>query len=52
MFLPVSLSVLSPPGTDLQLARLLSELEDGGVLRPVVAGTRMFAKEEEGGRCR
>lgn len=47
MFLPVSLSVLSPPGTDLRLARLLSELEDEGVLRPVMTGTRMFVKEEE-----
>lgn len=46
MFLPVSLSVLSPPGTDLQLARLLSELEDEGVLRPVLAGSRLFVKEE------
>ena len=43
MFLPVSLSVLSPPGTDLQLMGLLSELEEAGVLRPVGAGMRMYA---------
>ena len=45
MFLPVSLSVLSPPGTDLQLLALLSELEDKGVLRPVKAGVRMYEEE-------
>lgn len=45
MFLPVSLSVLSPPETDLQLLALLSELEDKGVLRPVKAGTRMYGEE-------
>lgn len=44
MFLPVSLSVLSPPGTDLQLLALLSELENKGVLRPVRAGTQMYAE--------
>lgn len=51
MFLPVSLSVLSPPGTDLRLLALLSELEDKGVLRAVKAGTRMYAegKERAGG---
>ena len=42
MFLPVSLSVLSPPDTDLQLLALLSELEEAGVLRPVGAGMRMY----------
>ena len=46
MFLPISLSVLSPPGTDFQLAALLSELEDRGIFRPVNAGTRMYVKEE------
>ena len=44
MFLPVSLSVLSPPETDLQLLDLLSELEDKGVLRPVETGRRMYAE--------
>lgn len=44
MFLPVSLSVLSPRGTDLQLLALLSELEKVGVLRPVKAGMRMYAE--------
>ena len=43
MFLPISLSVLSPPGTDVQLLALLSELEDEGVLRPVQAGRNMYA---------
>ena len=42
MFLPVSLSVLSPPGTDLQLLALLSELEEVGVLKPVGVGMRMY----------
>ena len=46
MFLPISLSVLSPPGTDAQLMALLSELEDNGVLRPVKAGRRMYAEAE------
>ena len=46
MFLPVSLSVLSPPGTDVQLLALLSELEDKGVLRPVKTGARMYAEVE------
>ena len=44
MFLPVSLSILSPPKTDLQLLALLSELEDEGILRPVKAGMRMYAE--------
>ena len=43
MLLPVSLSILSPPKTDLQLLALLSRLEDEGVLRAVRAGTRMYA---------
>ena len=42
MFLPVSLSVLSPPETDLQLLGLLSELEEIGILRPVKTGLRMY----------
>ena len=44
MFLPVSLSMLSPPEMDLQLLALLSELEAEGILRPVKAGTRMYAE--------
>lgn len=44
MFLPVSLSILSPPKTDLQLLAILSKLEDEGVLRAVRAGTRMYAE--------
>lgn len=46
MFLPVSLSILSSPETDLQLLALLSELEDKGVLAPVKAGIRMYADED------
>ena len=46
MFLPISLSMLSPPGTDMQLLALLSELEDEGILRPVEVGTRMYAEAE------
>ena len=42
MFLPVSLSVLSPPGTDRQLLAILTELEEAGVLKPVGAGRRMY----------
>jgi len=43
MSLPVSLSVLSSPGTDVQLVALLSELEDKGIVRPVDAGLGMYA---------
>ena len=46
MFLPVSLSMLSPPETDLQLLALLSELENEGILRPVKTGSRMYAEAE------
>ena len=46
MLLPVSLSVLSPPGTDVQLTELLSELEDKGILRAVKTGERMYAEVE------
>ena len=42
MFLPVSLSMLSLPETDLQLLALLSELEEKGILRPVKTGIRMY----------
>lgn len=44
MFLPVSLSMLSPPETDLRLLALLSELEGKGILRPVQAGMRMYGE--------
>lgn len=46
MFLPVSLSVLSPPETDLQLLALLSKLEEKGILRPVKTGARMYGETE------
>ena len=42
MFLPVSLSVLSPPGTDLQLMAMLSDLEEARVLRSVGTGRRIY----------
>lgn len=44
MFLPVSLSMLSSPETDLRLLALLSELEGKGILRPVQAGMRMYGE--------
>ena len=46
LFQAISLSVLSPPGTDVRLVGLLSELEDEGILRPVEAGRRMYAEGE------
>jgi len=42
--LPVSLSMLTPPGTDLRLLALLGELEAAGVLSPIKAGNSMFRK--------
>ena len=42
MLLPVSLSVLGPPGSDLTLLALLSDLERKGVLRPVKTGRSMY----------
>ena len=47
MYLPVSLSVVSPPGTDWHLVALLSELEDEGVLKPVKTGESMYKGPEE-----
>lgn len=40
--LPISLSVLSPPGTDLELLALLTGLEEYGIVRSVAAGTSMY----------
>ena len=42
MMLPVSLSVLSPPKTDLTLLGLLADLEMNGVLRAVKTGRTMY----------
>ena len=44
MFLPISLSVLSRPGTDLTLVALLRKLENEGILRPVATGLTMYPK--------
>lgn len=40
--LPISLSVLSPPGTDLELLALLTELNEYGIVRPVAAGAGIY----------
>ena len=42
MMLPISLSILSPPGTDLALIALLSELENVGILKAPAAGASMY----------
>ena len=42
MLLPISLSILSPPGTDLALLGLLSDLEKVGILKPPAAGPSMY----------
>ena len=42
MLLPTSLSILSPPGTDLALLGLLSDLEKVGILKPPAAGPSMY----------
>ena len=47
MLLPISLSILSPPGTDLALLGLLSDLEKVGILKPPAAGTSMYPTDIE-----
>ena len=47
MLLPISLSILSPPGTDLALLGLLSDLEKVGILKPPAAGPSMYPKSIE-----
>lgn len=42
-YLPISLSILSPPGTDRTLLALLTELEAEGILKEVVTGPRSYA---------
>ena len=44
MFLPISLSILGRPGTDLALMALLAKLENEGILRPVSTGSTMYPK--------
>ena len=47
MLLPISLSILSPPGTDLALLGLLSDLEKVGILKPPAAGSSMYPTQRE-----
>ena len=47
MLLPISLSILSPPGTDLALLGLLSDLEKVGILKPLAAGPSMYPTDIE-----
>lgn len=47
MSLPISLSILSPPGTDLALLALLSDLEKAGILKPPAAGPSMYPTNME-----
>ena len=47
MLLPISLSILSPPGTDLALLGLLSALERVGILKPPAAGPSMYPTDME-----
>lgn len=42
MSLPISLSILSPPGTDLALLALLKDLEVEGILKSPAAGALMY----------
>ena len=44
MSLPISLSILSRPGTDLALTALLTKLKDKGILRPVTTGPTIYSK--------
>ena len=44
MLLPFSLSILSPPGTDLALLALLTRLEAQGILKPVSTGISIYAE--------
>lgn len=46
--LPVSLSILSPPGTDLELLALLRDLEARGIVSDVAPGVRMYVANAEG----
>ncbi|KAL9124029.1 MAG: hypothetical protein Q9217_006597 [Psora testacea] len=45
MSLPISLSLLGPPGEDSALLQLLIDLEKKGVLNPPAAGTLMYPAE-------
>ena len=47
MLLPISLSILSPPGTDLAMLGLLSELEKVGILKSLAAGSSMYPTKIE-----
>ncbi|RPD57766.1 amidase signature enzyme [Lentinus tigrinus ALCF2SS1-7] len=41
-FLPVTISFIAAKGCDLMLFNLFAELQDAGIIRPVVTGSRMF----------
>ena len=47
--LPISLSILSPFGTDLELLALLKDLEDKCIVRNVVTGASMYKSKTEQG---
>ncbi|OCH86083.1 amidase signature enzyme [Obba rivulosa] len=42
-FLPVTMSFLAAKNCDLMLFNLFASLEDAGILKPVVTGTRLFS---------
>ncbi|RDX49271.1 amidase signature enzyme [Lentinus brumalis] len=42
-FLPVTISFVAAKGCDLMLFNLFAALQDAGVIRPVVTGSRMFS---------
>ena len=44
MSLPISISILGRPGTDLALMALLAKLEYKGILRPVSTGSTLYPK--------
>lgn len=46
-FLPVSISLVGRPGTDLELFNLLRHLHREGVISDVSAGTRLFASDHD-----
>jgi len=41
-YLPVTLSFIAAKGCDFMLFNLFAALQDAGVIRPVVTGTRVF----------
>ena len=41
-YMPVTMSLVVARGCDLMLANLVKELEEGGILKPVRTGPRMY----------